>query len=72
MPPKIKIVDVSDKNDEYAVTVDEVKESQLPTENKPLEAAEETTAIIQEKDENEREEVSKDTTTTEPDRKSVV
>ena len=73
MPPKIKIVDVVDKevknDDEYAVTVDEVKESQLPTENEPLETTEETTAIIQKKDENEGEEVSKDTTTTEPTKK---
>ena len=65
MAPKIKIVDVSDKNDEYAVTVDEVKESELPAENTTSETTEETTAIIQKKDENEGEEVSKDTTTTE-------
>ena len=66
MPPKkdnIKIVDVSDKevknDDEYVVTVDEVKESELPTENEPFETTEETTTIIQEKDENTRAEVAK-------------
>ena len=73
MPPKktkIKIVDVGDKeiknDDEYAVTVDEVKESELPTENEPPETTEKTTAIIQEKDENAREEVSKDTAVADP------
>ena len=69
MAPKIKIVDVGDKDvkndDEYAVTVDAVKESDLPTENTTSETAEETTTIIQEKDENEGEEVSKDTATAE-------
>ena len=55
MPPKnkIKIVDVDDKeiknDDEYAITVDEVKEGELPTENEPSETTEETTTIIQEK-----------------------
>ena len=76
MPPKktkIKIVDVDDKevknDDEYAVTVDEVKESELPTENEPPETTEEATAIIQEKDENAREEISKDTDASEPTKK---
>ena len=76
MSPKksnIKIVDVSDKevknDDEYAITVDEVKESELPTENEPPETTEETTAIIQEKDEGTREEVSENTTTAEPTKK---
>ena len=69
MPPKIKIVDVSDKNDEYAVTVDEIEKSQLPTENTTSETTEETTAIIGEKDEGKAEEVSKDTTITEPTKK---
>ena len=76
MPPKktkIKIVDVDDKevknDDEYAVTVDEVKESELPTENEPPETTEEATAIIQEKDENAREEISKDTNASEPTKK---
>ena len=76
MPPKnkIKIVDVDDKevknDDEYAVTVDEVKESELPTENEPPETTEETTAIIQEKNEGTPEQVSTDTTTTEPTKKN--
>ena len=68
MPPKkniIKIVDVDDKeiknDDEYAVTVVEVKEGELPTKNEPPETTEETTAIIQEKDEGTPEEISKDT-----------
>ena len=68
--PKIKIVDVVDKevkNDEYTVTVDEIEKSELPTENTTSEATEETTPIIDEKDEGKAEEVSKDT-----DRKSVV
>ena len=73
MPPKIKIVDVDDKeiknDDEYAVTVDEVKENELPTENEPPETTEETTTIIQEKNENAREEVSKDTAVAEPTKK---
>ena len=68
--PKIKIVDVVDKevknDDDYAITVDEVKESELPTENAPLEATEETTAITEEKDEGTPEEISTNTTTTEP------
>ena len=72
MPPKnkIKIVDVDDKDvqndDEYAITVDEIKEGELPTENEPSETTEETTTIIQQKDENAREEVSKDTAVAEP------
>ena len=70
MPPKIKIVDVGDKevknDDEYVITVDEVKEGELPTENEPSETTEETTTIIQEKNENAREEVSKDTAVAEP------
>lgn len=71
MPPKnkIKIVDVVDKevksDDAYTITNDEVKESELPTENEPLETTEETTAIIQEKDEGTPEKVSTDTATTE-------
>ena len=76
MPPKknnIKIVDVDDKevknDDEYTVTVDEIKEAELPTENEPPETAEEATAIIQEKVEGTPEEVSKDTTTAEPTKK---
>ncbi len=72
MPTKIKIVDVGDKdfeNDEYLATVDDVKESELATENTASEKTEETTATIQEKDENEREEVSKDTTAPEPTKK---
>ena len=76
MPPKkniIKIVDVDDKeiknDNEYAITVDEVKESELPTENQPSETTEETTAIIQEKDEGTPEEVSKDTDASEPTKK---
>ena len=72
MPPKnrIKIVDVDDKelknDDEYAITVDEVKEGELPIENGSFETTEETTTIIQEKNENAREEVSKDTAVAEP------
>jgi len=62
--PKIKIVDV--ESDDYAVTVDEVKENELPSKNEPFEAAEETTAIVQEKDEGTTEEVSIDTITAEP------
>ena len=76
MPPKknnIKIVDVDDKevknDDEYAVTVDEVKETGLSDKNEPPETTEETTAIIQEKDEGTPEEISKDTTTAEPTKK---
>ena len=77
MPPKknnIKIVDVDDKeirnDDEYAVTVVEVEKAELPTENEPPETTEETTAITQEKNENAREEISENTTTTEPTKKS--
>ena len=76
MPPKknnIKIVDVDDKevknDDEYAITVDEVKETGLSDKNEPPETTEETTAIIQEKDEGTPEEISKDTTTAEPTKK---
>ena len=70
---KIKIVDVGDKEPksyECAVTVDEIKETSLPTENEPSETTEETTAIIKEKDENTREEVSKDSATIEPTKKN--
>ena len=67
---KIKIVDVDDKeiknDDEYAITVDEVKEGELPIENEPPEATEETTAIIPEKNEGTPEEISKDTDASEP------
>ena len=55
---EIKIVDVVDKevknDDEYAVTVDEVEKSELPAENEPLETTEETTALVEEKDETNR------------------
>ena len=70
--PKIKIVDVVDKevkNDAYTITNNEVEESKLPVENEPLETTEETTAIIQEKTETTTEEVSTDTATTEPAKK---
>ena len=75
MPPKnkIKIVDVDDKegknDNEYAINVDEVKEGELLIENGSFETTEETTTIIQEKDENAREEVSKDTAVAEPTKK---
>ena len=76
MPPKktkIKIVDVDDKeiknDDEYSVTVDEVKENELLTENEPPETTEETTAIIPEKIEGTPEEISKDTNASEPTKK---
>ena len=54
MPPKTnKIVDVVDKEskngDDYTITNDAVKESELPVENEPLETAEETTTNIQDK-----------------------
>ena len=71
--PKIKIVDVVDKdveNDAYAVTVDEVKENELPDKNEPFEAAEETTAIVEKKDEGTAEEVSLNTNVAEPTKKS--
>ena len=52
-PKKIKIVDVVDKevkiDDEYAVTVDELEKRELPAENEPLETAEETITIVEEK-----------------------
>jgi len=70
--PKIKIVDVVDKDvtsDDYAVTVDEVKENELPDKNEPLEAAEEATAIVQEKDKGTTEEVSINTISAEPTKK---
>ena len=70
MPPKkIKIVDVVDKeieSDAYTITNHEVKESGLPAENPPPETTEETTAIDKEKDEGTPEEVSINTTTSEP------
>ena len=71
--PKIKIVDVVDKdvkNDDYAVTVDEIEKNELPDENEQFETAEETTAIVQEKDEGTAEEVSINTITTEPTKKN--
>ena len=70
--PKIKIVDVVDKdvkNDDYAVTVDEAKENELPDKNEAFETAEETTTIVQEKDEGTTEEVSINTITAEPTKK---
>jgi len=48
MPPKIKIVDVVDN---YADTVDEVKEGELPAENEPSETAEEIGTIEEKTDE---------------------
>ena len=75
MPPPKKIVDVVDKkvknDDEYTITVDEIEKGELPTENEPLETTEETTAIIQEKDEGTPEEISTNTTTTEPANKNT-
>ena len=68
MPPNIKIVDVVDKevkNDDYAITVDEIEKSELHTGNEPLEATKETTAIVEEKDEGTAQEISTDTTTPE-------
>ena len=69
MPPKnkIKIVDVVDvkNDDDYTITNDEIEKSELPTENEPLETAEETTTNIQEKDDTTPEEVRTDTTTPE-------
>ena len=70
--PKIKIVDVVDKdvqNDDYAVTVDEIEKNELPDKNEPFEAAEETTAIVEEKGEGTPEEISIDTDTAEPTKK---
>ena len=70
--PKIKIVDVVDKDvtsDDYAVTVDEVKENELPDKNEPFEAAEEAPAIAQEKDEAKTEEVSINTIASQPTKK---
>ena len=67
--PKIKIVDVVDKevkNDAYTITNNEVEESKLPVENEPLETTEETTTIVEEKDERTPEEISINTTTSEP------
>ena len=69
MPPKIKIVDVVDKeieSDAYTIANDEVKECGLPTENEQLETTNETTAIVKEKHETTPEEISTNTTTTEP------
>ena len=71
--PKIKIVDVVDKeiknDDDYAVTVDEVKENESPDKNEPFEAAEEATAIVEKKDEAKTAEISIDTDTAEPTKK---
>ena len=72
MPPKIKIVDVVDKeveNDAYTITNDEIEKSELPTENATSETPEETTAVIEEKDEGTPKEVSTDTTAPEPTKK---
>jgi hypothetical protein len=62
--PKIKIVDVVDKDvksDAYAATVDEIEENVLPDKNEQFEAAEEAPSIAQEKYEGATEEVSIDT-----------
>ena len=71
--PKIKIVDVVDKDvkndDDYAVTVDDVKENESPDKNEPFETAEEATAIVEKKDEGTAEEVSINTITAEPTKK---
>ena len=48
MPPKIKIVDVVDKdveNDAYANTNDEIEKSELPAENEPSETNEKLETI---------------------------
>ena len=72
--PKIKIVDVVDKDvendDDYAVTVDEVKENELLGKDEQFEAAEEATAIVEEKDEGTAKEVSINTIATEPTKKN--
>ena len=71
--PKIKIVDVVDKDvkndDDYAATVVEIEENVLPSKNEPFEAAEEATTIVPEKDEGPAEEVSIDTIAAEPTKK---
>ena len=71
--PKIKIVDVVDKDvkndDDYAVTVDEIEKNEIPDKNEPFEAAEEATAIVEEKDEGTAEEVSLNTNAAEPTKK---
>ena len=70
--PKIKIVDVVDKdvkNDDYAVTVDEIEKNELRDKNEPFEAAEEATAIVEKKDEAKTEEVSINTIASEPTKK---
>ena len=71
MPPKIKIVDLVDKeveSDAYTITVDAIQESELH-ENAPPETAVETKAIIQETDEGAPEEVSISITTSESTKK---
>ena len=76
MPPKnkIKIVDVVDKeiknDDDYTITVDEIEKSELPAENTPLEATEETTTNIKKKDDTTPEEVTTDTIATESTNKN--
>ena len=57
-------------DDDYTITVDEIKESELPVENEPLETTEEASAIIQEKDERPREEVSINAATSEQSKQS--
>ena len=72
MPPKIKIIDVVDKevgHDDYTITNNEVEESKLPIENTTSETTEETTAIIEEKDQGTTEQTNTDTATTEPTKK---
>ena len=78
MAPKIKIIDVADKevqevknDDAYTITNDEIKESELSVENEPPETTEKTTSNVEEKDENAREEVTVDTTTTEQPTKKI-
>ena len=57
---------IMENSDAYAVTVDEVKESELPVDNEPLETTEETIAVIQEQNEETAEEVSNTTIASEP------
>ena len=79
MPPKIKIVDVVDKDaekdDNYAVTVDAVKESELPDKNEPYETTEEIGTIKTKTDEKleaikeSKEEQTDNTTAIDPTKK---
>ena len=59
-------------DDDYAIAVDEVTESELSVENEPLETTQETQAIVEEKYERAAEAVGTNTSSSDPTTKKEI